>query len=64
VSQQDDRQARTDVETPPPAAPPAPAPRRGRAAWIGWLIVILAFLAVNGFLQIYCYWIFLPYPRW
>jgi len=53
-------------ESTPSARPSIPARREGpnNTDWIGWLIVLLAFLLVNCFLAIYCYWIFLPYPRW
>ena len=49
---------------PADAGAPEAAPQTGRSDWIGWVIMIVAFLVVNCFLQIYCYWVFLPYPRW
>ena len=68
MAQQDGQQARTDPQALQEAQGPKPAPdedpQTRRSDWIGWVIMILAFLVVNCFLQIYCYWVFLPYPRW
>lgn len=46
------------------ADPPDESAQGNRTDWLGWVLVILVFLVVNCFLLIYCYWIFLPYPRW
>ena len=50
----------------PQAAGPQPssADKRRYADWLGWLILLLVFVAVNFFLHTYSRWVFLPYPRW
>lgn len=50
------------ADAPSPDGEAAAGPLRGD--WLGWAILLLLFLAVNVFLSVYAYWIFLPYPRW